>query len=120
MAEHGFETRRPGGCAEHDIGIGMSCHGNQPLGAGTDPRRQRRPDRAHAIERRTGVHGHSRRSISRDLLRHALGVVAGGQRHDSQLVGMRVDHRQRALADRAGRSENGKSLHAVERPTAPD
>ena len=40
-----------------------------------------------------------------------LGVLAGGEADDLQPVGVRVDHGQRAPADRSGRSEDGDAFH---------
>ena len=48
-----------------------------------------------------------------DLVGEARRVLAGRERDDAQAVGMRVDDRQRAPADRAGRAEDGDALHQV-------
>ena len=53
------------------------------------------------------------RAVARDLLGEQLGVLAGGEADDLQAIGMRVDDRERALADRAGRAEDGDALHAT-------
>ena len=69
-------------------------------------RRSREP-----IDRRGVGHGRNTRPVARDLLGEQLGVLAGGEADDLQPVGMRVDDRQRALADRAGRAEDGDAFH---------
>ena len=56
-------------------------------------------------------HRDDRRAVASDLLGEPIGVLAGREADDLQPIGVRVDDRQRALADRAGRSENGDALH---------
>ncbi len=48
-----------------------------------------------------------------DLFGKARAVAARGKPHDAQLPRMRVDHRQGALADRSGGSEDGNTFHGV-------
>ena len=55
-----------------------------------------------AAERLAGAHGDEARTVSVNLLRQQFGVLAGGERDDLELSRVRLDHRQRALADRAG------------------
>ena len=70
-----------------------------------------RPVRAQPIEGRAGRHRDDARPIARDLLGEQLGVLAGGEPDDLQPIGVRVDDGQRALADRAGRAEDGDAFH---------
>ena len=78
-------------------------------GPGSDCAPQRGPDvvqrlRAVAIAIAAGAE-------RRDLLGEARDVLAGRERDDPQPIGMRVDDRQRALPDRAGRAEDRDALH---------
>ena len=68
---------------------------------------------SQAIRAVGGRHRDDRRAVARHLLGEQRRVVAGGERGHAQPIGMRVDDRQRALADRAGRSENREVLHAT-------
>ena len=69
-------------------------------------------DPAQPIDRIAGGHGRHARPVARDLGRQPLGVFAGGETDDLETIGVRVDHGERALADRAGGAENGDALHA--------
>ena len=64
------------------------------------------PARSRSIAA-AGRHRRDARPIARDLRRQQLRVLAGGQADHPQPIGVRVDDRQRALADRAGRAEDG-------------
>ena len=68
-------------------------------------------DLLQPIERGAGRHRGDARPVARDLRREQLGVLARGEADDLQPIGMRVDDGERALADRAGRSEDGDALH---------
>ena len=72
------------------------------------------------IDRRAGRHRDDARTIARDLLREQLGVLARREADDLQPIGVRVDDRERAPADRAGRSEDGDALHWLDhQPQSP-
>ena len=66
-----------------------------------------------SVECLASGHRHRLGPVARDLLGEARDVPARGQRDDPQAIGMRVDDRERALADRAGRSEDGDALHQI-------
>ena len=64
-----------------------------------------------AIEGGARGHGRHPRPIARDLGGEQIGVFAGRQADDLQAIGVCVDDRQRALADRTGGSEDGDAFH---------
>ena len=67
---------------------------------------------------RPGVGGErgERRFPFGELLGEERGVGPGGQGHDLEPVAMPAQHAQRALADRAGRAEDGDALHRSDHP----
>ena len=110
--EHRLERRR---CRTRRTGRGRRRDATPPRPARrgrspatVTPRRQPRRSRSSAAPDR---HRHDARPIARDLLGQQLGVLACREADDLSRSAMRVDHGQRALADRAGRSENGDAFH---------
>ena len=105
--QHRFErfgsTRR----AQHDFGIRVGSNRDQTVAPGWRNRdaAERRP--FEPVDRHPCCHRGDPRPVARDLLGEELVVVAGGEPDHLQPIGMRVDHRQGAAADRAGRSEDG-------------
>ena len=112
--EHRLEPRRPRRRADHDIDGGMGGDRDEPVGP---PRTSWWPRAARATRRRSTPSpvaiAATAGSVSVDLLGEQRGVVAGRKRHDLQPDGMRIDHGERAPADRTGRAENREVLHAT-------
>ena len=102
--------------AQHDVGVGMASPpppGRR--GPAEQTSRRRAPVEPRASTRRApprSPRADDRGPVPRDLLGQQRRVLAGGERHDPQPIRMRVHDRQRALADRSGRSENRDALHA--------
>ena len=102
--------------AQHDVDVGMRRDGDEAVApAAGDRRAAGGAARAQPIDRGAGRHRRDARPVARDLLGEQLGVLAGREADDLQPIGVRVDDRERALADRAGRSENGDALHRLRR-----
>ena len=113
--EDGVERGGPRRGEEHDIGVRVRRDGNQPLRPARHRRRQRCSQAPQA-----GLHlgkpagrGHGDRvgRVLRDLLDEPRHVLSRRERHDLQAIGMRRHDGERALADGAGRSEDGDTLH---------
>ncbi len=90
----------------------MRGDGDEPLTAcAGDGHLGRRSVLRETIPSRCGRHRGNARTISRNLRREQIGVLARGEADDLQPIGMRVDDRERALSDRAGGSEDGDAFH---------
>jgi hypothetical protein len=111
--EHGLERFGPGRRTEHEIDVGVRGHGGEPVAPGARQRGRRRQPGREAIERPAGGHRDDRRPVSGHLPREHLHVAARGEPDDLEAPRMRVDDRQGALPDRAGRSENGDAFRHV-------
>jgi hypothetical protein len=113
--QDGVEPRRPGRRAQHDVGVGVGGHGNEAIAAclGFRRLRGRSPPQFPSDIRERLWRGHrdSRRAVPLDLIGEARDIAAGRQRNHLEPIGMRVHDRQCALADRAGRSEDGNPFH---------
>ena len=105
----------PGRGEEHDVGVGMRGDRNQSLRSDSTRRRHR------AAPTEFGARIGNARAVdiaivSRlepvDLLDEPRDVLAGRQRDDAQPSGCASHDRQRALADRAGRAEDGDLPHS--------
>ena len=105
-SHHRLEPRRACGRAQDDVSRGFGGYRNQAFGAGDHHARKAWIRRTESVGSFARPQGHYRGPDATRLLRQQLGVVAGGKRHDLKAVGMRVHDRQRAAADRAGRSED--------------
>ena len=106
----------PRGGEQHHVHVGMGGDRHEAVAAGACGRRgatvpralsSRSSDCSAASEAMATAAGANRD----DLLGEARRVLAGRERDDAQAIGMRLHHRQRALADRAGRSEDGDAVH---------
>ncbi len=115
--EYRIEPRRSGRRAQHDVDVGVRGHRDQAVTAGVGNRRLRLRLPAQLAadlgQRLAGRHRHRRGSIARHLLGETRDVAAGREGHDLEPVGMGVHDGERALADRAGRSEDGDALHQI-------
>ena len=94
--------------------IGMRRDGDESVAPGAVAGRQRpaQPRRATRRAQRRR-HRDGPRAIASDLRGEQIDVAAGGEAHDLDTVGMRIDHRERARADRARRTENGDALRIL-------
>ena len=107
-----LQRRRPRRRAEDDVHRGMGGHRGQPARApaGGDGLRQALPlQLGERLRRRQRDDG---RPVARRLRGQARGVGAGGETGDCEPVRVRVDDREGAPPDGAGRAEDGDVLHA--------
>ena len=95
---------------EIDVGVRGNFHETFPARAHTPPG-SGACYLPQAVDRRSGRHRDTLGAISRNLIGEPFDVLARGEPHDTQSIGVRVDDGQRALADGAGGAEDGDAFH---------
>ena len=107
---HRLESGRARRRTQHDVGRGMACDRDQTVAACEHGAWECRTCGAETVGGLPRRQGNDRRAKSLRLFRQPLGVVAGSQPDHLQTIGMRLDDRERAAADRTGGSEDGQAL----------
>ena len=120
--EHRFEARRARRSAEHDVDVRVRRDLHEAARPGDErrTRRRRRPERrrqlrAEIVDRFRCGRADDAGTIARRLLGERRRVLPSREANDLQPIGVRVDHRQRAPADRSRRSEDRDALGAPRR-----
>ena len=105
----------PGRGAEHDVDVGVRGDRQEALGPGQQHGcgRARPKCRARRVEGvRRGHRHHARPVALRPGVASSVALAPAARPTTSRRSGVRLDDRQRAAADRAGRSEDGDPLRA--------